>query len=309
MGSEELEEYLKNVIGLKYNMLTIVRVDDKSKYNKEGVLKFPSKWKYICECGCGNEVSTDYYNLKYGHIRSCGCIKKYPKYLNQGDKFGRLTVLSKDYSYEHGNPSHWKYRCQCVCGTFVSVEKRNLVSGASKSCGCYNKDRIKQTHKKYNKINICGDTIEVYFFNKDHGSFLIDANMYHKIKEYCWRMHSCGYAVSTEGGSNLYLHRLLCNPPDGMDVDHINRNKLDNRMSNLRVCTHRHNSMNKNISPLNKSGVNGVHFDKKSQKWRAEITDEHGRVYLGVYSNFDEAVQVRKNAEIKYFGEFTPKHY
>lgn len=82
---------------------------------------------------------------------------------------------------------------------------------------------------------------------------------------------------------------------------------LNNRKSNLRICTHQQNCYNVKEYSHNTSGVTGVYFDKKNNKWCAKIKADGKNIWLGRYNTFDEAVKVRKEAEEKYFGEFQNK--
>ena len=90
------------------------------------------------------------------------------------------------------------------------------------------------------------------------------------------------------------------------EVDHINRIRDDDRWQNLRLATHVQQSINKVMSAYNKSGVTGVFWATKDQKWCATIAIKGERIWLGSYIIFEDAVAARKKAEIKYYGEFAP---
>lgn len=86
-------------------------------------------------------------------------------------------------------------------------------------------------------------------------------------------------------------------------VDHINRNRLDNRKCNLRLCTQQENMRNVGLRSDNKSGVKGVHFCKTRRKWVAQIkVDLNKYLLLGRFLDFDDAIKAREDAEKKYFG-------
>ena len=95
------------------------------------------------------------------------------------------------------------------------------------------------------------------------------------------------------------------NPPDGMEVDHVNGDKFDNRRSNLRVCSHLENSFNRKLSKNNKTGFNGVQFDKDKKKFRAIIRRKH----LGYFSDPREAAIFYDKEAIKLFGEFARTNF
>ena len=89
-------------------------------------------------------------------------------------------------------------------------------------------------------------------------------------------------------------------------IDHINGDKVDNRIENLREATQTENSRNMKIPTTNTSGVIGVSWDKKARRWRAGITAAGKQVYLGTFESFDDAVAARKAAEVKY--GYHPNH-
>ena len=88
-------------------------------------------------------------------------------------------------------------------------------------------------------------------------------------------------------------------------VDHINGNRLDNRKSNLRICHKEKNPINCKKYKNNTSGCKGVSWSKRLNKWQVTININKRHIYLGLYSDLEEAITVRKEAEKKYFGEFT----
>lgn len=96
------------------------------------------------------------------------------------------------------------------------------------------------------------------------------------------------------------------NAPDGALVDHIYHNKIDNRKSKLRLCSPYENVLNRSISHSS-SGVCGVYWYSKPQKWSAEIVVHGKKIPLGLYDDKDEAIKIRKEAEQKYYGEFAYK--
>lgn len=89
------------------------------------------------------------------------------------------------------------------------------------------------------------------------------------------------------------LHRWVVDCPDGLTVDHINHNTLDNRKSNLRICSQLMNNQNKRN---NTSGCVGVRWHSQGKKWNARIVINGKEKSLGMYNNFDEAVKARIKA-------------
>lgn len=106
--------------------------------------------------------------------------------------------------------------------------------------------------------------------------------------------------------NRLYLaHRIIWESvmgiiPEGMQIDHINHNRSDNRMENLRLVTHIENGMNQSRSVRNKSGVTGVSWQSRDKKWKAVISKDRKTISLGYFNNFDDAVAARLSAEIEF---------
>lgn len=83
-------------------------------------------------------------------------------------------------------------------------------------------------------------------------------------------------------------------------IDHINGDKSDNRIVNLRPASTVDNNKNLSLSVRNKSGAVGVSWNARCGKWRVQISDRRKRYHIGLFSNFEDAVSARKEAEIKY---------
>ena len=117
-------------------------------------------------------------------------------------------------------------------------------------------------------------------------------------------LDTSGYCQGKLLGKPYLAHRVAFlvmtgDWPSG-HVDHINGNRADNRWENLRQVTRFENQKNQKLYKNNKSGVMGVYFQRASEKWVARISLEGTEKYLGVFSDFEEAVAVRRAAEIKY---------
>lgn len=92
-------------------------------------------------------------------------------------------------------------------------------------------------------------------------------------------------------------------------IDHINGDKLDNRVENLRTCSHAENGRNRpGKQSSNTSGYSGVCWDKKSLKWRAQIQDPQtgGKRHLGLFTDLHKAALTAAKARVELFGDFAP---
>ncbi len=94
-------------------------------------------------------------------------------------------------------------------------------------------------------------------------------------------------------------------PPAGLEIDHDNRDRSDNRWANLRLATRSQNNINARTRADNTSGFRGVHRSKNG-KWFARICIDRRVRSLGTFESYDAAVQARVSAERKAFGEFSP---
>jgi len=113
-----------------------------------------------------------------------------------------------------------------------------------------------------------------------------------------------GYIIFRVDGVLYLSHRLAWLYVFGylpkFQVDHINHNRADNKILNLREVTHSDNQRNKSLSKRNKSGVTGVYWYEPTKKWHASIMWNGKIIHLGYFANKIDAVKVRKDAEFKY---------
>lgn len=166
---------------------------------------------------------------------------------------------------------------------------------------------LDRTRYDLNEIVIHGDYAEIILYNKNQdevGRALIDLEDVDRVKNIRWGF-SCGYAVNSNTG--ISLHRFIMDCPKGKVIDHINHNPLDNRKCNLRICSQQENIMNKSKQSNNTTGHTGVYWRERDNKWEVYICVNYKLIYLGQYDNKEEAIEARKKAEIKYFGEYRNK--
>ena len=198
----------------------------------------------------------------------------------------------------HGR-AMWK--CKCTCGNECVVSGKTLRNGDTKSCGCLRKENL----KKYNNYEIFDDYVVMYTTKNE--PFYVDLEDFDKIKNICWGKDSDGYLRGWNGNKEIKLHRLIMNCPDDMIVDHIGGHDtiFDNRKRNLRIVTHSQNNMNVRLSKRNTSGCVGVAYNKIRDEYRASIGYNNTIIDLGTYQNLNDAVEMRKKAEEKYFKEYS----
>lgn len=117
-----------------------------------------------------------------------------------------------------------------------------------------------------------------------------------------------GYAEARIDNKRYFLHRLAWLYMTGEwprhQIDHINRDKLDNRWANLREASGRQNGWNKPKMPNNTSGFKGVTFHKQTGKWQAQINYFGRNKYLGIFTKKNDAKQAYEAEAKSLHGEF-----
>ena len=229
-----------------------------------------------------------------------------------GDRYGRLTVIEEvEPKRSPCGATHRMIKCKCDCnGKETIVYLNGLRRGTTKSCGCLQREAISKRFKKENIYLISKKYGYVIGYTSNMDKFFIDYDDYEKVKKYCWYKNKDGYfdSVDKTTSKHVKLHRLIMGFPDNRVVDHIDRDKTNNRKSNLRLCTMKENCRNRSVLDSNKSGTPGVCWHKRDKKWQASITVNYKRIYLGSFVNKDEAIKARLEAEKKYYGSFSPNN-
>lgn len=116
-----------------------------------------------------------------------------------------------------------------------------------------------------------------------------------------------GYLMVTFERRRILAHRLAWFYTTGEwpdEIDHVNADRSDNRLCNLRVATRRQNGANLPRQTNNTSGFKGVSFHKRAGKWRADIKVNYRPIYLGLFATREDAHAAYCAAATRYFGEF-----
>jgi hypothetical protein len=196
----------------------------------------------------------------------------------------------------------------CVCGCESDIR---LFKDGNIYCGKHYQ-QMKRHGKIMNKTVFDkndyifeDDIVKIVLRNRYQnilGYCVIDADKYDLVNQYKWYL-SGGYCVTKGINRNkgIRLHHLLMNSDEL--CDHIDNDKLNNRMVNLRKATHQENSINKSLSSNNKTGVVGI--CQKWNKWVVNLTYNYQDMKIGSYNTFDEAVINRLKGEAIYFKEFS----
>lgn len=147
-------------------------------------------------------------------------------------------------------------------------------------------------------ISVCGDKSVITVRRKNGVLYtvVIDSEDTHILQQWTsmYMQQKNGYAVvyrpdGSNKGERKYLHALICPCPTGKVVDHIDRDKHNNRKENLRVVTQAENCTNRGLNKNNKSGVKGVSWFARDNLWEAGVKVNYKRVYIGRYKSIQEA--------------------
>lgn len=209
------------------------------------------------------------------------------------------------------------YLCKCEkCGRIVSVRGENLTTGNTKGCGCDRVEKIIRGYKETMETKFRYDDELCCWVGKVHNTgseFLFDDCDYDVVTEHTWYETNRGYIMTRlNRKEQIFLHRLLIFGAEGSKenseymVDHINRNTLDNRRSNLRKVTPQQNAWNSGVRKNSQSKVRGVSYYEPTQKWRAVISSNGEYIHLGYFDNKSDAEDARKMAEAELYGEYAP---
>lgn len=219
----------------------------------------------------------------------------------KGRKFGKLTVL-----HEAGPEERRRYDtfwvCACECGGKITAGTQALQHGQVRSCGCL--ASAKRHEKELNKHIREGEVVKIVLNNGAEA--IVDAEDYEKIKDITWHYHH-GYACAYHEGHYVTMHQMILGQKY---IDHIDRDRLNNRKTNLRPATPQQNCRNRRIRSDNQSGYKGVYYGTSA--WIATI----GNVYLGSFKTPEEAaraydkraIQLQKEFACLNFPEDHPEH-
>jgi hypothetical protein len=222
-----------------------------------------------------------------------GCI--FFKYIRRnsivGKKFGRLKVIK--FSHVHKETSH--YLCKCDCKSTVIVNRNQLSSGKTSSCGCL----FKETRFKHGKSLTPEYTIRACMIDRCH-------NPKNKgYKDYGARgIQVCERWRNPENGFKNFLEDMKERPDKTYSIDRIN-NDGNYEPNNCKWSTKKDQSRNQRLKSTNSSGYRGISVHKN--KYHVRIVLNKQPKFIKSCDTLEEAIQCRINAELKYWGKIYTK--
>ena len=158
----------------------------------------------------------------------------------------------------------------------------------------FNKDITREVALQYVQPNF--ETGKLYWKTRRGGTAVVGGEVGHMTRD--------GYVKVKLEGKSYPVHRIMWllaygEHPDRF-VDHINGNRVDNRICNLRLVNKSENARNRRATRNSVSGLNGVVWANDRNKWRAFIRWNNRLEHLGSHEDFFEAVCARKSAEVRY---------
>lgn len=164
-----------------------------------------------------------------------------------------------------------------------------------------------------NKIRLYRNCGAIFIHSKKHGDFkvLFSRQSLALIRKFHWCMsvspRQFYVRATSASGQGALLQTVLMPAPTGFFTDHRDGDTLNNRLSNLRICTRGQNRSNSKLNKNNTTGFKGIHFNRKDKKWVARISHQGRRIVLGTFLTIEQAVKERSLAEKEYHGEYARK--
>lgn len=142
---------------------------------------------------------------------------------------------------------------------------------------------------------------------------LVEDEDFERFNQFKWYF-GLNYAVRNSSLKNgkrkkIFMHREILGEPSGLEVDHINGDRLDNRRGNLRACSHAQNQKNMTRPRNNTSGFKGVSFRKDTNKWQVRICIDKKQTHIGCFDSARRAALVYDFVAREIYGEFAKTNF
>lgn len=246
-------------------------------------------WK--CRCACGNETTVSEADLLEKRVTSCGCGRQRMQCGDiTGMRSGRLVAIRPT---EEMRRSSRLWLCQCDCGKQLLAEPYKIRNQVITSCGCLRiEKKIRDiTGQRFTRL------VALERLNRKRGS------------SFLWRCQcDCGKIVEVSSNSLLSGNTRSCGCLRSDSIRRTNA-RLGCVADRMRLvdgtCVER--IERSRVQRNNSSGCTGV--QRRGNKWIAVITFKKKVNYLGIFETQEEAIQARKEAEKRIFGQFLEQYY
>ena len=254
---------------------------------------------WCCKCECGTIRDVRGADLTNGSSTSCGCIHQ-PNLI--GMTFGRLTVIARvdDYVDKWGkHTSQWLCECSCENHTICIVRGPSLTSKKhpTRSCGCLRKE-VASDKRKQQQTHGMSKT-KIY---KVWGSMKARCN--NPNNKFYYRYGARGIKVCEEWNNSFdafFQWAVTSGYKEGLSIERLDNDK-GYEPNNCTWISLKDQATNKGIFSNNKSGVTGVSWNTKEQMWESDIGVDYKTIHLGLFTDKEDAIKARLEAELKYFG-------
>lgn len=191
--------------------------------------------------------------------------------------------------------------------------KKYQVQCQGKCLGTYSTiSEAEEIYVNYKKnLKTVGENIILKNDNEDYiiktksgNDIIVDIDKYSDLSMYTWYLNKDGYATGTINNSKILMHRYIIAPDKNQIIDHINHNRIDNRVSNLRISDNSRNSHNVSKQSNVSSIYKGVSFRKDTCKYQAYIAKDGKRHVIGCFLNEIEAAKAYNDKAIELYGTY-----
>ena len=221
-----------------------------------------------------------------------------------GRTFGRWLVLGQAEDYIDKNGNHhamWHCICGCEDATEKDVIQRNLKSGTSQSCGCLHREMMSErfsTHKMTDsRLYLVWKGMKARCYIESHNHYEIYGAKGITVCDEWKNDFQAFYDWAIQNGYDETASRNECT----IERKDVNGNYCPENCCFVSATTQ---CINQNLRKDNKTGTKGVNWDKHRNKWQAQLQINKKKVLNEYFDNFDDAVKARRDAELKYFGEY-----
>ena len=245
---DNFQEKLNEPIGKKFGKLTVLSLNKEKSTNKH--------YFYNCKCDCGNDAIIERLRLINGEVVRCNECYWKERLQGQideclGKKFGKLTVVSfaglKDTNKEGEHLI--MYNCKCDCGGTKVVSKKDLKSGAVKSCGCLYEKNLDKLH---NETNVKHGMSDSHFYQ-----------CYYDMMDRCYNPNNARY--HRYGGRGI----KVCD-------EWLGENGFINFKNDMGKSYNEHNANNNNDTQLNRID-NNLDYSKHNCVWSTNLENSNNQ--------------------------------